>query len=179
MTAPLYPSSSSSLVDRMRRAALLDARLYEEVEHDTSATGQAAVVVALSTVAAAVGNVWRGGGPGVIGGLVSALVGWAAWSGIAYLVGTRLFHGRATWGEVLRTVGFAQAPGLLLALRIVPGLGWIVSIVVWVWLLLTGFVALRQALDLDTGKTALTVVVGWLAYVVTGLVLGLLLRPFG
>ena len=172
------PSSSSSIVDRMRRAAMLDASLYEEVEHDRSATGQAAVVVALSVVAAAVGSIWRSGGTGVITGLVSALLGWAAWSGIAYLVGTRLFGGRATWGEVLRTVGFAQAPGILLALRIVPGLGWIVATVVGIWLLATGFVALRQALDLDTGKTLLTVIVGWLGYVLIGIVLGAVLGRY-
>lgn len=174
MTAP-SAYSSSSIVDRMRRAAMLDAALYEEVEHDTSATGQAALVVALAAVAAAVGNAWRSGGTGVIAGLVSALLGWAAWSGIAYLIGTRLFGGRATWGEVLRTVGFAQAPALLLALRIVPGLGWLVALVVWLWLLATGFVALRQALDIDTGKTILTVVMGWVAYAVAGLVVDALL----
>lgn len=170
MTAP-YASASSSLVDRMRRAATLDASLYEAVEHDPNATGQAAVVVALAAVASAVGNAWRGG-PGLIAGLVGSLLGWAVWSGIAYLVGTRIFGGRATWGEVLRTVGFAQAPGVLLALAIVPLLGGLVKLVVGVWLLATGFVALRQALDLDGVKTLLTAFIGWVAYVAFQILLG-------
>jgi hypothetical protein len=174
MTGPTFSPTSSSLVDRMRRAALLDASLYEEVEHDTSATGQAAVVVALAAVAAAVGNAFRGG-PGLFSGLVGTLVGWAVWSGIAYVVGTRLFGGRATWGELLRTVGFAQAPGVLLALAVVPVLGRLVQLVVAVWLLATGFVALRQALDIDASKTLFTVVIGWFALWAVRLLLGGLL----
>lgn len=172
MTAP-FASGSTSLVDRMRRAAMLDAQLYETVEHDTNATGQAAVVVALAAVASAIGNVWRGG-PGVFTGLAGALLGWAVWSGIAYLVGTRLFSGRATWGELLRTVGFAQAPGVLLVLAVVPVLGGLVKLVVYFWLLATGFVALRQALDLDGLKTLLTAVVGTVAYVLVQVMLGML-----
>ena len=169
MTAPLS-YGSSSLVDRMRRAAMLDASLYEEVEHDTTATGQAAVVVAIAAVASAIGNAWRGG-PGVIAGLAGSLLGWAAWSGIAYLVGTRVFGGRATWGEVLRTVGFAQAPGVLLVLALIPILGGLVKLGVGIWMLATGWVALRAALDLDGLKTLLTVVLGWLALVLIQLLL--------
>lgn len=157
--------STRSLVARMRGAALLDIATYEEVEHDASATGQAAVVIVLAAVAACVGNL-RGGGPGIVGAIVGYLVGWALWSGVTYLVGTRLFGGVATWGELLRTLGFAQAPGVLLVTAIVPGLGWLVALVVMLWLLVTGFVAIRQALDVDSGRAFLTAVVGWVVWVV-------------
>lgn len=156
----------------MRRAALLDAATYEAVEHDTAATGQAAVVVALAAVAAAVGDVWRSGGPGLFSGLVGSLAGWAVWSGIAYFIGTRLFGGRATWGELLRTLGFAQAPGVLLVFAIVPLLGGLVKGIIGVWLLATGFVALRQALDLSVERTLLTALVGWVALVVVRMLIG-------
>lgn len=162
MTTAAYPPSSASLVDRMRRAATLDGSLYREVEHDPRATGQAAVVVALTAVAAAVGSVWRGG-PGLFTALVGTLVGWAVWSGITYFVGTRVFGGQATWGEVARTLGFAQTPALLLVLMIVPGLGIVTALVVGIWRAVTGWVALREALDLDAGKTLLTVLLGWFA----------------
>jgi hypothetical protein len=163
-----------SIVDRMRGAALFDVATYEEVEADTSATGQAAVVVALAAVAAAIGNAFRGG-PGIIGGLVSALVGWIVWAGITYVVGTRVFKGTATWGELLRTLGFAQAPGVLMVAAIVPVLGQLVRFGIWIWLLGTGIVAIRQALDVDTGKAVLTAVVGWLAMVVVSWILAGLL----
>lgn len=173
MTAP-YPSSSASIVDRMRGAALLDVATYESVEHDRSATGQAAVVVALAAVAAAIGNAFRGG-PGLIGALVGYLVGWLIWSGITYVVGTRVFHGTASWGELLRTLGFAQAPGVLLVAAIVPVLGVLVNGVVGIWLLVTGLIAIRQALDISTGKAVLTTLLGWVASIaVNALVRGLL-----
>jgi len=178
MAIPLA-GTPRSIVDRMRGAALLDVATYEEVEHDTSATGQAAVVVALAAVAAAIGNLFRGG-PGLIGALVGYLAGWLLWSGITYFVGTRVFRGTATWGELLRTLGFAQAPGLLLVAAIIPGLGWLVKSVVGLWLLVTGLIAIRQALDVTTGKAMLTALLGWFASVlVNALVGGLLgLRVF-
>jgi hypothetical protein len=173
MTTP-FGAASSSLVDRMRGAALLDVATYESVEHDTSATGQAAVVVALAAVAAAIGSIFRGG-PGLFGGLVAYLVGWVLWSGIVYLVGTRVFGGTASWGELLRTLGFAQAPAVFLALGFIPVVGWVVRLVVGIWLLATTLVAIRQALDVTTGKAALTAVVGWAASIVVNFLVGGLL----
>jgi hypothetical protein len=173
MTSP-FASASSSIIDRMRGAALLDTATYEAVEHDTSATGQAAVVVALAAVASAIGNIFRGG-PGIISALLAYLIGWVLWSGITYFIGTRFFSGTATWGELLRTLGFAQAPAVLLVAAIIPGLGVLVKIAVSIWLLATGLIAIRQALDISTGKAMLTALIGWVASVlVNGLVGGLL-----
>ena len=169
-----YGPGSSSIVDRMRGAALLDVATYESVEHDRSATGQAAVVVALAAVAAAIGNLFLGG-PGHIGALLGYLVGWVLWSGITYLIGTRVFGGTATWGELLRTLGFAQAPGVLLVAAIIPGLGVLVKLAVGIWLLVTGLVAIRQALDVTTGKAVLTALIGWVASIAVNALVGGLL----
>ena len=158
-----------SIIDRMRGAAMLDVATYEEVEHDRGATGQAFIVVVLAAVCAGIGSL-GGGGAGFLGGLVSAIIGWLAWSSITMLVGTRLFGGTADWGELLRTLGFAQAPGVLAILGIIPLLGGLVRLVVMVWLLVAGIVAIRQALDIDTGKAILTALVGWLAMVVIGVI---------
>jgi cytochrome bd-type quinol oxidase subunit 2 len=116
---------AGSLVDRMMGAAFLNVATYEEVEHDETATGQAAAVVAMVAVATAIGG-WNFGISAVVGGAVTALVKWLMWAGITYLVGTMLFGGTATWGELLRTLGFAQAPGILAVLAIIPVLGWFV-----------------------------------------------------
>jgi hypothetical protein len=153
------------VVDRMIGAARLDAATYEEVESDYSATGQAALVVTLVAIASAIGGAGAGG-RGIIGGILAAIVGWLVWSGIAYLIGDKLFGGTATWGELLRTIGFAQAQGVLLVLAIIPVLGWLVQAVVGIWLLVAGIVAIRQALDFSTGKAILTAVVGWIPLVI-------------
>ena len=160
------------LIDRMRGAAMLDVPTYEEVEADLTATGQAAMVVAIVAVCAAIGGA-RGGHNGVIGGLIGAFLSWLVWSGVTYLVGTRVFRGTATWGELLRTVGFAQAPGVLYVLGVIPGLGRLVVFAVQIWTLIAGIVAIRQALDISTGQAVVTAILSVLALMLIGMVLGI------
>jgi hypothetical protein len=160
---------AGSLVERMTGAALLRIDTFEEVEHDQDATPQAAAVVAMVAVAAAIGASPLGV-MGAVRGALAALVGWLVWAGITYLVGTKIFDGTATWGELLRTLGFAQAPGILLVLGFLPLLGWILSIAVPLWMLVAAFIAVRQALDFGNGKTLATVLVGWGIYAALSIV---------
>jgi hypothetical protein len=155
-------SQSRSFVDRVIGAALLDAQAYEEVEADENATAQAALVVGLSALASAIGGA-AAGPTGFFGGLFGAFIAWLAWSGITWLIGDKLLGGNATWGELLRTIGFAQAPGMLAVLGVVPLLGGLVRLAVFGWLLVAGIVAIRQALDFTTGRAIATALLGWLA----------------
>ncbi len=159
---------------RMIGAALLDIDVYEEVEHDTTATSQAAAVVAIVAICMAIGSVGRGTG-GMFSGLIAALVGWAIWSGITYLIGANLFGGTATWGELLRTIGFAFAPGVLFLVGVIPILGALAMLVVSLWILVAVIIAIRQALDFSTGKAVLTAVLGWIAW---GFIANLVARVF-
>ncbi len=124
-------------------------------------------VVAVATAIGSIGE----GGFGMIGGLISAFVGWFIWSAVTLFIGTRLFSGTADMGEMLRTLGFAQAPGVLNLLGFIPLLGWIARLVVGIWMLVCGVVAIRQALDFTTGKAIATALIGWLLYVVVGALL--------
>jgi hypothetical protein len=175
-------TAQSSLVNRMVRAARLDNDVYEEVEADQAATGQAAVAVvivaALSGLGAGLKTVTRppADAPGFpmlapVGGVAGALVVWVAWSYVTYLIGTRLFGGKATPGEMLRAIGFAQSPGALNVLGFIPVLGGLVQLVAGIWLLVAGVVAVRQALDFGTGKAILTTVFGWLSFILAGVLL--------
>src|SRR5829696_6621233 len=144
-----------SIVDRMKGAAMLDVATYEEVEADTTATGQAAVVVGIVAVCSAIGAIGRGG-PGIIGALIGAFVIWLIWAGVTYLIGDKLLGGTATWGELLRTLGFAQSPAVLSVFGIIPVVGGVIQFVVMIWVLVAGIIAIRQALDFSTGKAVLT-----------------------
>jgi hypothetical protein len=151
-------------------AALLNVDTYEEVEHDQNATMQAAAVVAIVAACQAIGAL--DGGLLVAAWMaVTELGSWVLWAGITYLIGERIFQGEATWGELLRTLGFAKAPGVLYLLGVVPLLGTPVGAVVGIWMLVTAFVAVRQALDIGNGKTFLTVLVGGGVYAVLQLFL--------
>ena len=165
---------SRSIVDRMRGAAMLDVATYEEVENDLNATGQAAIVVVITALAAGIGSFFHGG-VGIIGAIIGSLVGWAVGAWLAFMVGTRLFGGTATWGEVLRTLGFAQAPKILMILAIIPGLGPLIALVIGIWVAVAEFVALRQALDLDGVKTFFTVLI----CIIPAILIGMVLAMFG
>jgi hypothetical protein len=158
-------TGSRPMLERMKGAASLDVHTYEEVEADRTATGQAAAVVAIAAVAQGIGAASLGA-TGIITVIVTALVGWLLWAGVTYLIGDKLFGGTATWGELLRTLGFAQAPAILGILAILPLVGGLIRFVVSVWVLMAGIVAIRQALDFSTGKAVLTAILGWLTLVI-------------
>lgn len=166
-----YPQRS--ITDRMRGAAMLDVATYEEVEADRGATGQAFVVVVLAAICQGIGAIGGGVG-GIIAAVLAAIVGWVVWSGVTMFVGTRFFGGTGDWGELLRTLGFAQAPAVLAIFGILPIVGGLVKLVVFLWLLVTGIVAIRQALDFSTGKAILTALVGWLVMVITSAIFGMI-----
>ena len=148
------------LLARMYGAAILKAAVYDEVGADPRATAQAAFVVVLASAAAA--SLDYG-----LGWLTMAAVGlanlaqWLVWAGITYLVGDKLLGGTATWGQLLRTLGFARGPGILTVF--VPLIGGI-QIAVQVWVLAAGIVAIRQALGLGTVRALLTAVIGMVPY---------------
>ncbi|MEE9207742.1 MAG: YIP1 family protein [Gemmatimonadota bacterium] len=153
-----------SMLDRMIGAALLDVATYEEVESNEALTKQAAAVVVIAALASGIGGA-GGGSAGIIEGIVRAIAFWLLWAGITYVVGDKLLKGTATWGELLRTLGYAQAPAVFMVLGIVPVLGGLVQVAVAIWLLVTGIVAVRQALDFGTGKAVLTAFLGWIVLI--------------
>ncbi len=154
------------MVNRIMGVFRLDVNTFEEVEHDPNATTQAAIIVAIVALLAALGS---GLGASFTGGtflgnffstLVWTFAGWLVWSAVSYFVGTSFFGGQADLGEMLRVIGFAYSPQIL---SIIPCIGWIVG---GIWSLVAGFIAVRQGLDLDNTKAFFTIVVGFLVYFV-------------
>ncbi|HZR00630.1 MAG TPA: YIP1 family protein [Chloroflexota bacterium] len=173
-----------ALSEQMIRASRLDIALYEEVERDLNQTSNAVTVVVITAVAAGISGLisgaMRGAGAGVligglIGGIIAALIGWLLWSGIVYVVGTTLFRGTATWGEVLRTVGFAQSPNVLRIFGFIPILGGLITLVAGIWTIVTTIIAVRQSLDIGTGAAIVTAVIGGIVYFLVFLVIGAVL----
>jgi hypothetical protein len=160
-----------SITDRMLGALRLDDATYEEIEADTTATGQAAFVVVGTSLVAAAGNTILRGGE-VDGGILVAiaqLVGWAVNAWLAYIIGTKLIPGpqtRSTWGEVARTIGFANTPRFFLLFVAVPGITGLVRAVVSVWVLIATLVALRSALDCGIGRALAVAIISTLAQLV-------------
>ncbi len=170
----------ASMVDRMVRAAKLDPHLYEEVEADKTALGQAMGVVALASIAGGVGSGGLGGLSGFFIGTAAALIGWFVWAALTYFIGTRILpepNTRADLGELLRTIGFASSPGLLRVLGLIPGVTSIVFLISGIWMLVAMIIAVRQALDYRSTLRAVGVcVIGWIVQIVAMLFLVLFIK---
>jgi len=160
----------ASLIDRMVRASKLDINLYEEVEADKSSMGQAITVVVLSSVASGIGTIGILGIQGLVIGTISALIGWLVWAYLTYLIGTKLLpepQTKADVGELLRTIGFSSAPGVLRIFGFIPLIGAIVTFVAGIWMLVAMIIAVRQALDYKSTWRAIGVcVIGFVVYLV-------------
>ncbi len=169
-----------TLINRMVRAARLDATLYEEVEADRRAMTQAAAAVLLSGLAAGIGGLVKAGPISLVLGTGGALSGWLVWAVLAYVIGAKLFpepETKADLGEMLRTIGFASSPGVVRAAGVIPGTTDGVFMVAAIWMLAAMVVAVRQALDYRSTSRAVGVcVLGWL---VQATVFLLLLRSQG
>jgi len=169
----------ASFQDRVVGALRLQAATFEDVEHDPTAVSQSAILVFAVAVAGVIGSIGWGFYPGAaVATVVFALIGWAVSSAVVWLIGTRLMPGKNTeadYQQVLRVVGFAQAPGLFTVLGIIPILGWLVRIVVWVWTLIALVIAVRQALDYDdTLKAVIVCVIAWVVMFLAMMMVGLL-----
>lgn len=149
----------------------LDIGTFESIEHDRTATTQALLVVIIAAVLSGLGTgifsifSERPFVSTFIGGVIGALIGWLGWSVVSWFVGTNLFGGKATVDEMMRVIGFSNAP---LMLGIIPCIG---SFIGWIWSLVAGFIAIRQGLDLDNTKAFLTAVIGFVALIIINVII--------
>lgn len=161
-----------SFLERLIGALRLDAATYDEIEHDESALGQAAGVVVLAALAAAIGSASRGGG-GSVGAVFGSLAGWLISTGFVWVIGVYWMKHSSDYKELLRTLGFASAPNMLAVLGGVALLGGIATLAAFLWSLAAFVVAVRQALDVTTGRAVWVCVLAVLlnAACIAGLVL--------
>ncbi|HEY3303426.1 MAG TPA: YIP1 family protein [Candidatus Binatia bacterium] len=160
----------SNLIERAVRAAKLDVTVYEEVEADKTALGQALGVVLLSSVAAGIGSVVSAGAVGLFIGAIGALIGWFIWAYLTFIIGTKLLpepQTDADIGQLLRTIGFSSSPGVIQILGVIPVLGKIIFVAASIWMLVAMVIAVRQALDYSSTLRAVGVcLIGWIVQAV-------------
>lgn len=164
------------MLNRMLRAARLETALYEEVEADSSATRQALVVVFLSSLATGIGGISQIGLASLFLETILGLAGWFIWSFLTFVIGAYILktpETHATYGQLLRTVGFSSAPGVIRVLAIVPPIANLIMLVTLVWMLIAMVIAVRQALDYtSTWRAIAATVVGFIPYVIAVAIVG-------
>lgn len=151
---------------------MLDLDFYNEAEVDRSLTGQATVIVVVATAFGGVGSAIAQEDAsviaGVVGGVIAGVIGWLLWSLASWLIGTRVFDGDATFGAMVRVIGFAFAPFVI---GVIPWLGFPAAI----WVFIATIVAFREGLDISTARALGTMAVGWGLWLGSTVLLNLLL----
>ena len=174
----------SRFLDRLFRAARLDAGLYDEVAADTKAMFQAMMAVFIYSAATAYGNFGRAGVSGINFGMITTLFGWYVWAFSSYFIGVRLLSEAQVSVDrkaVLRALSFATSPGLIRLLGLIPGMSGAVFLISSVWMIVASSVALKQALGFEsTSRAVVACIIGWIiSTFFQGLMYFLLLSAFG
>lgn len=168
----------ADLTGRMIGAMRADVKTLSEIEADTTAMGQAVTVIVLAGVASLIGNFFRNGVAAGVIGLVGSLVGYALFSFLVFIIGTKLMPEPATkadFNEAFRVIGFAASPGVFNVLAIIPILGVFIQFLVGIWSLVIAVIAVREVLDYS--NTGRAIVVCLIAAVISMIVWMVLLLP--
>jgi hypothetical protein len=179
----MTPAPTNSFLQRLIGAVSLDVAIYEEVEADRGATVQALVVVVLSSLSAGIGARGLGGSgaANIVFITILALMAWAAWALVTLQIGGRLLpepQTKVDLGELLRTTGFAAAPGILRLFGVLPGVTIPAFALCAVWMLAAMIVAVRQALDYtSTARAVVVCVIGWALAIGLAILVGVLFGP--
>ena len=167
------------MFERIKGVFKLDVKTFEEIEHDSNATSQAAIIVAIVAFLSAIGSglVAQYSQSSFLGSFITTLiwtfVGWFLWAVVSWFVGTKFFGGQATIDEMLRVIGFSYSPQFL---AIIPCVGGVIG---GIWSLIAGFIGIRQGLDLDNTKAFLTILVGFLFFVAGSAIIQMVMGGLG
>jgi len=165
------PADQSTLIERLVGALRLDLRLYQQVSTDAAATRQAVTVVLLSGVCNSLGWGRQFGMVGIAAAVTVAVLGWLLWAVVILLVARILGHHRGG-RSLLRVLGFANAPAVLMILSVVPIVGAVVRVLVVVWLVATTAAAVQAVFDVSRRRALVISIVGFVAYMMLGVVSG-------
>lgn len=162
----------TTFVRRFMGVLTLEPAVFEEIEADWRSGLQSILVVLLVCAASGVAtlNLGVSGLAGFSAGAIVALSGWLIWITVVTLLGTRAMPEAATRSstvELLRTLGFATAPGVFVAFAAIRTAAPLVLVVVAAWMFAAEVVATRQALDYRSTSRAVAVsLLGWVVSII-------------
>lgn len=166
---------TNEIVDRAIGVARFAPRYYDAIAADPKATAQAALVVTVVAVATGLGGL-RHGVDGFVAGVIMALVHWGLMAAAANGILPRVAPNAQRQGMApfARTLGYAQAPRILAVAGIIPIIGWSLSVVGSIWVILTSIVAIRQTGKVSFGEAAITAVAGWILATIVSILIALI-----
>lgn len=147
---------------RFTGVLMLDALTFEEIEGHRDATMQSVLTVMLVCLAGgfAIAGLQAAGPADFLVGVAMVLGVWLVWVTVITALGTITFaepQTKSNLRELLRTLGFAAAPGVFLIFASMRAAAPFVVVLVSVWMIAAAVLGLRQALDYRSTPRAIAV----------------------
>jgi hypothetical protein len=160
------------IVPRLGGALLLRPSTYAAVAADASAGLQCAIVVLISAIFEAASSAALHGAAvldsrEILPAMIAAPIGWLIWGVILWLVGVRALAHSADFGAVMRALGLAHAPGLILGIALLPGLAILTGtlyLVALAWFVAAMVAAASGALRVPPRRAILVVAIALAAH---------------
>ena len=179
--------SRHSFVERISGAALFDVEIYHEVSSDITATWSALIVIMGTALVSSLVLFVQNPALGLeflIGSVIASVVAFAVWFWIILFVGTKLSRGpspsgdyaKATWGGLLRSLGFSRSPDLLGFSALLPMVGPLLIFAVNIWTFATMAIAVREEFNYQSIWKSVGVVL--MGFIPSTFIFGLILIQF-
>jgi hypothetical protein len=155
------------------RAAVFDGRVFGEIGEEPKDMFRSLGVVAVAAIAFGLGirsNIDVAADTGelvqvnltMLIAMLTIVTSWAVWTVMVWLLGTKLFGGKASYRGLLRTLGICFGPMFFWLFLNIPVAGGWIALWAHIWVLAVGVLAVRQAQDFAWWKAGISASVGWL-----------------
>ena len=167
----------NAIVQKVRRLAMLDTTVFDDVRSDTASTIPAIIVAVVATFLFGLGGwLWwiitdlPDAGDifikSLIIGSVFSIILWGVSVAITYVMLTQVFRARTDVNELVRVMGFAAAPLALGVLMFVPLVDFGLGLTAVALFFATNVVAVQSVTDAPAGKVLAAAGVGFLVWAV-------------
>ncbi len=150
-----------TMLDRMLKSARLNRDTLLALKEDSTATGQALIVLALAGAsfgvgfAASIGYSAIGILLGAVFGAVASIALGIVWVSLTFLIGRRFFGGTSNYWSLARPVFFSSSPGLVFLVMSIPvsPIPDVARAIGIAWIAISTVIAVKTALGLDTQRS--------------------------
>jgi hypothetical protein len=116
---------------------------------------------------------------GLIGAIIAGILGLLLWAVFLH-IGAKIMGGRGDFADSFKPAVYAQTPSLLIGwLSVIPIIGWLIGIILFIWTLVLLFLGVRELHEMDTMKAVITVVIAAVLYIIVIAIIAAILALIG
>lgn len=116
---------------------------------------------------------------GLIGAIIAGILGLLLWAVFLH-IGAKIMGGRGDFADSFKPAVYAQTPSLLIGwLSVIPVIGWLIGIVLFIWTLVLLFLGVRELHEMETMRAVVAVVIAAVLYIIVIAIIAAILALIG